>query len=493
MEYPVMTFSRGMLVYNDGEFVGQPGWRNFVKCRLRKWEFMKEECRLKGKEYLNESRKPYSPLNAIEEASRCLLCYDAPCSKACPAGTNPEKFIRSIRFRNVKGAVETIREANILGATCARICPHEKLCQEACSRTGIDRPIDIGALQRYATDFERSSGMRVLHAPPADLEKVAVIGAGPAGLAAAAGLAMKGYKVTVFEAEEKAGGWLTYGIVPSRLPQDIVDYEVDYVKSLGVEFRYNTSVGRDITIDQLKAQGFAAICVAVGLHDPVKLDIPGAKLSGVTTAVEFLKAAKPSGGNVEVPANVVVIGGGDVAMDCAAAAKQLGAKAVTIVYRRTIEEMPASRAELEAVQKLGVSILPSFKPVEIIGENGRAKAFKAVGIEWKDKNTAVEVPESVIQLKAELVIQAIGQAAKDVPYAGLKVSEKGLILADAENGSTNVEGIFAFGDIVNGGKTVVEAVARGKAAACAVDEFLTGRRTCCSACKEAVAVKEGGR
>jgi len=447
---------------------------------------------LKEKEYLRESRKPYSPLNAIEEASRCLLCHDAPCSKACPAGTNPEKFIRSIRFKNVKGAVETIREANILGATCARVCPYEKLCQEACSRTGIDRPIDIGALQRYATDFERSSGMRVLEAPPANLEKAAIIGAGPAGLAAAAGLAMKGYKVTVFEAEEKAGGWLTYGIVPSRLPQDVVDYEVDYVKNLGVEFKFNTIVGRDITIDRLKAQGFAAVCVAVGLQGAAALDIPGAKLSGVTTAVEFLKAAKPSGGNVEVPANVVVIGGGDVAMDCAATAKQLGAKAVTIVYRRTIEEMPASKTELEVVQKLGVSILPSFKPVEIIGENGRTKVFKAVGLEWKDKNTSVEV-ESIIQLKAELVIQAIGQTAEDVSYTGLEASGKGLVVADSEKGTTNIEGVFAFGDIVNGGKTVVEAVARGKAAAQAVDEYLNCRRIGCSACKEAVAGKEGGR
>ncbi len=448
---------------------------------------------MKGKEYLNESRKAYSPLNAIEEAARCLLCHDAPCSKACPAGTNPEKFIRSIRFRNVKGAVETIREANILGATCGRVCPYEKLCEEACSRTGIDRPIDIGGLQRYATDFERSCGMRVLQAPPATLEKVAIIGAGPAGLAAAAGLAMKGYKATIFEAKEKAGGWLTYGIVPSRLPQDVVDYEVDYVKSLGVEFKLNTRVGKDITIDQLKAQGFAVICVAVGLQGAAALGIPGSELKGVTTAAEFLSAAKPAKGNVEIPANVVVIGGGDVAMDCATTAKQLGAKSVTIVYRRTIEEMPASKTELEFVQSLGVSILPSFKPAEVVGENGKVKAFKAIGLDWKDRNTSTEVTDSIIQLKAELVIQAIGQTAEDISYTGLLVGGKGLVIADNETGKTNVEGIFAFGDIVNGGKTVVEAVARGKAAAEAADEYLSGKRIGSATNKEVAAGKEGVR
>jgi dihydropyrimidine dehydrogenase (NAD+) subunit PreT len=448
---------------------------------------------LKEKEYLIESRKAYSPLNAIDEASRCLLCHDAPCSKACPAGTNPEKFIRSIRFRNVKGAIETIREANILGGTCARVCPYEKLCEEACSRTGIDRTIDIGGLQRYAMDYEKDCGMKVLVAPPATLGKVAIIGAGPAGLAAAAGLAMKGYKAVIFEAKEKAGGWLTYGIVPSRLPQDVVDYEVNYVKGLGVEFKLNTKVGKDITIDQLKAQDFDAVCVAVGLQGAAALDIPGADLKGVKTAAEFLSAAKPAKGNVEIPTNVVVIGGGDVAMDCATTAKQLGAKTVTIVYRRTIAEMPASKTELEFVQKLGVSILPNFKPSEVIGEGGKVKAFKAIGLDWKDRNTSVEVTDSIVQLKAELVIQAIGQTPEDISFTGLKVGGKGLLVADNETGKTNVEGIFAFGDIVNGGKTVVEAVARGKAAAEAVDEYLSGKKIGSATSKEAAAGKEGAR
>jgi dihydropyrimidine dehydrogenase (NAD+) subunit PreT len=430
---------------------------------------------LDNKEYLTESVRGYTLLNAIEESSRCLLCHDAPCSKACPASTNPEKFIRSIRFRNIKGAVETIREANILGATCARVCPYDKLCEEACSRTGIDRPIDIGALQRFATDFERAAGMKVLEAPPATLEKVAVIGAGPAGLAAAAGLAQKGHAVTVFEANEKAGGVLTYGIVPSRLPQDIVDYEVKIVADLGVEFKYNTKIGTGLTLAELKAQGYQAVIVATGLQGASRLDIPGSELKGVTTAVEFLAAAKPSCGALDIPDNVIVIGGGDVAMDSATTAKTLGAKHVSIVYRRRIEDMPANKAEIEHVRNLGVSIIDSFKPVEVIGEAGQVRALKAIGLDWLDRKTAVEVPESVLQLKAQLIIQAIGQAAEDLSYTGIKTGGGGLVEA-SEDGATNVEGIYAIGDIVNGGKTVVEAVARGKAACAAVVDYLAAKR-----------------
>lgn len=442
------------------------------------------------KKYLTEAKPAYNPLTAIEEASRCLLCHDAPCSKGCPAGTDPAKFIRSIRFRNVKGAVETIREANILGATCARVCPYDKLCEEACSRTGIDRPIEIGRLQRYATDFERACGMRVLEAPEAALEKVAVIGSGPAGLSVATKLALKGYKVTIYEEKEKAGGVLTYGIVPSRLPQDVVDFEVDYVKQLGVEFKLKTKIGKDISMEQLKSE-YAVVCVTVGLQAPIKLDIPGTDLEGVTNAVDFLASAKPTNGNIDIPANVIVIGGGDVAMDCATTAKELGAKNVNILYRRTIEEMPANKAEIEHVRKLGIGIIPSFKPAEIIGENGKVKAIKAIGLDWKDRNTSEEVPESVIQLKAELIVQAIGQTAEKLSFTGLELNKWGHVIADPATGKTNIPGVYAFGDIVNGGKTVVEAVARGKAAAEAIDEFLSSKRLLNVAGKQAAAGKEG--
>ncbi|MHB8276081.1 MAG: FAD-dependent oxidoreductase [Candidatus Humimicrobiaceae bacterium] len=430
---------------------------------------------MEQKKYLTESKAAYTPLNAIEEASRCLLCYEAPCSKACPAGTNPEKFIRSIRFRNIKGAVETIREANILGASCARVCPVDKLCECACSRTSIDRPIDIGGLQRYVMDFEQHLGLKVLEAPTAVLEKVAIVGAGPAGLSAASYLALRGYKVTIFEEKEKAGGMLTYGIVPSRLPQDIVDYEVSLVKELGVAFQFNMKIGRDLSLEQLKNNGFRAICIATGLQDSIPLKIPGLNLEGVTTAAQFLGIAKPTKGEMEVPDNVIIVGGGDVAMDCAITAKDLGAKNVIVIYRRTISEMPAGKAEIEHVRNLGISIIPNFALTKILREGGKIKGIKAVGLHWKDRNTSTE-EDCSLSLKAEMVIQAIGQKPEDISFIGVRVSSKGLIVSDPSDGKTSVEEIYAIGDIINGGKTVVEAVAHGKAAACAINVYLSSKR-----------------
>lgn len=434
--------------------------------------------------YLTEAEAPFTPLLAMEEASRCLLCHDAPCSQGCPAGTNPAKFIRSIRFRNFKGAAETIRENNILGGACARVCPYDKLCEKACSRTGIDKPIQIGKLQQFATDFEKAVGMKVLEAPAATKEKVAVIGSGPAGLAAAAGLALKGYAVTIFEEKAMAGGWLSYGIPPARLPQEVVDDEIQYVKDLGVEFVFNCKVGKDVTLDELKAKGYAAFFVGIGTQKAQMIDIPGADLEGVTNAVAFLTAAKSSKGEIAVGENVIVIGGGDVAMDCATTAKLLGAKKVTIVYRRTLEEMPANKEEVKYAQALGVNIVATFKPAEVLGKEGKVVGFKAEGADG----------ESMLQLKADQVIFAIGQAAEDVKaVADITVDGKGLVVADEATGKTNVEYIFAAGDIVNGGKTVVHAVAAGKAAAESIDAYLASVREIQATDKEVAAEKEGAR
>lgn len=436
------------------------------------------------KRYLIEAIKPFTPLLAIEEASRCLLCHDAPCSKACPAGTNPAKFIRSIRFKNIKGAVETIREANILGGVCARVCPYDKLCEEACSRTGIDKPIQIGRLQRFATDFESTVGMKVLKAPKATKEKVAIIGSGPAGLAAAAKLALNGYNVTIFEEKAAPGGVLTYGIIPSRLPQEVVDREIQYIKDLGVEFKLNCKIGRDVTLEELKSEGYAAFLLCIGLQKAKLIDVPGINLEGVTDAVDFLGTAKPNNGNIDMGENVIVIGGGDVAMDCAATAKLLGAKKVSIVYRRTYEEMPANKEEVKYVSELGVNIFYGFKPKEIIGENGKVCRFSAVG--FKD--------DSVLELKADKVIFAIGQVAEDskqIANLDISLDGKNLILANQETCETNIANVFAAGDIVNGGKTVVEAVAAGKSAAESIDKYLSSLRKVEADNTEVAAEKEG--
>ena len=428
---------------------------------------------------------------AMEEASRCLLCHDAPCSQACPAGTDPAKFIRSLRFKNVKGAIETIREANILGGSCARVCPHEYLCEEACSRTELDKPIEIGKIQKFLTDYEDQIGMRVLESPEATLEKVAIIGAGPAGLAAAANLALKGYQVTIYESREKAGGWLSYGIPPFRLPQKIVDTDVKYVKELGVEFRFGIKVGQDITIEELQDQGISAFIIATGMQRGRKLNYPGSDLEGILTGVDFLEKARKSEGDYQVPDNIAVIGGGDVAIDCATTSKKLGAKHVSLIYHRSFPEMSANETGVAYAQSLGVNILPNLNTDEFIGENGKVKALKASGIEWDENRNSNIIEDTQIKLKTDWIIGAIGQLAADQSFAGVELDDWGLIVVDEDTGQTNREGFFAAGDITNGGKTVVDAIATGKSVAETVDNYLNVVRELDEAVLQVVSAKEG--
>lgn len=411
--------------------------------------------------YVSEAVYGFTPRTAMEEASRCLLCYDAPCSKSCPAGTDPAKFIRSIRFRNVKGAAETIRENNVLGGTCARVCPYDRLCEEACSRCGIDRPIEIGKLQRFAIEQEEALQMTVLKTSETKKTvKVACVGSGPASLACAAKLAIEGYEVTIYEAEEKAGGVLTYGIAPTRLPQHVVDHDIETVKNLGVTFIFNTKVGKDISIEKLQEE-YAAVFIGVGLWLEKLPDIPGIELPGVMAAADFLKKARKSEGTYHPGKRVIIIGGGNVAMDCAVSAKLLGAEKVDIYYRRTIEEAPAEMAELQYAISLGISFTSNFAPAEVIG-TGKVEAMKFTG---RDN-------ESEAKVAVDTVIFAIGQGAEDMAsLAPFALNEKGLIVVD-DGCKTSVDGIFAGGDVVLGGKTVVEAVASGKAAAAEIMNYL---------------------
>ena len=409
--------------------------------------------------YLAEAVAGFTPRTAMEEAARCLLCHDAPCSQACPAGTDPAKFIRSIRFRNVKGAAETIRENNVMGGTCAYVCPYDRLCEGACSRCGIDKPIQIGKLQRYAIEQEKALGMKTLSAPAEKkAAKVACIGAGPASLACAAMLAQEGYEVTIYEAEAKAGGVLTYGITPSRLPQEVVDHDVKQVEDLGVKFVFNTKVGKDVKVEDLQKE-YAAIFVGAGLWQAKLPEVPGTDKAGVVTAVDFLKAARTSGGTYNPGKKVVVIGGGNVAMDCAVTAKLLGAE-TALVYRRTIEEAPAEMAEIQHIVDLGVSITTNFAPAEVVGGD-KVEAMKFKGRDGVSEAT----------IACDTVVFAIGQAAEDMTaVAPVAVNDKGLIVV--EGSKTNVAGIFAAGDVAHGGKTVVEAVAAGKIAAIEIMDYL---------------------
>jgi dihydropyrimidine dehydrogenase (NAD+) subunit PreT len=399
----------------------------------------------------------------MEEAARCLLCHEPPCSDSCPAGTNPGKFIRSIRFRNVKGAAETIREANVLGGVCARVCPTDKLCEEACSRTGIDRPIEIGRLQRFVTDQEKIFGMEILKKGPAKNKKIACVGSGPVSLACAAALAAAGYQVVIYEQKPEPGGVLTYGIIPSRLPKEVVEQEIGRIKKLGVEFKLGAKIGRDLSLEALKSQ-FDAVFLGLGLWGGKLPALEGIDLKGVYSAVDYLSQAKDSGGRELAAERAVIIGGGDVAMDCASTAKQLGAK-TTIVYRRTLEDAPANAAEVKFVQSLGVGFIFQFTPSKILGKDGKVCGFEAKGTDG----------ESELRLKADQVIFAIGQAPEEILLSEkLELTDKKLIKINDENHSTSLKGVFAAGDAVNGGKTVVQAVAEGKTAAFAIMSYLTG-------------------
>lgn len=398
------------------------------------------------KAYGEPMKQEFDLRSASQEAARCLLCYEAPCSESCPAGTDPAKFIRSLRFRNVKGAAETVRENNPLAGCCAEVCPYGQLCEEGCSRSGIDRPIEIGKIQRFLVRQEREQKMVFLHAAERKEERIACLGAGPASLACARELALRGYPVTVYEAQEKAGGMLACEIIPSRLPREVVDFDIQTIEDLGVEFRFGEKIDA-AGLGKLREE-YDAVFVGTGLCKPKMPDLPGIGLAGVENALDFLREIVESGGKQSLKSPVIVIGGGDVAMDCATAAKQLGAT-TKIVYRRTVEEAPADIDEVTAVQGMGIPIIQEFAPAEILGKDGWVSAMRFRGRD----------DESELVLKAGQVVFAVGQAEDE--------STKGI---------TAGGNVFTGGDRTNGGKTVVQAVADGKESAEQIAAYLAGRQ-----------------
>ena len=403
-------------------------------------------------DYLKEEQG-FSPRDVIEEASRCLLCLDAPCSENCPAGTDPAKFIRSVRFKNIDGAAQTVRENNILAGICARVCPTEKYCEKACSRTGIDKPIDIAKIQRYLTDYEECMGMKILEKEEPNGQKIAIIGSGPSGLTAGANLALRGFDVTIYERFSKAGGYLRYGIPEYRLPNKVVDNEIQKIADLGVKFVFNCQVGKDISLAELKKNNDALI-LASGFNQGKMLDMFKDN-KHVKLAVDFLKEVKEKKGKIRVPQNALVIGGGDVAMDVSTTLKKLGCVNVTDCVYETFAEFKASKKELEGTRKEGVTILDGYVPVSIT--KGGVVTFKH------------RVIKSQLKIKAPLIILAVGQVAN---LEGLDISLDDC-LSNSQIKGTN---IFVAGDLAVGDKTVVYAVRTGKNVCKEVMSYLGGKR-----------------
>lgn len=405
------------------------------------------------KKYSQELVQGYTMSTVMEEAQRCLLCHDAPCSNACPAGTDPAKFIRSVRFRNFKGAAETIRSNNALGAACARICPTERYCEQGCSRCGIDKPINIGGIQRFVTDFEEQCGMKVLERGPANGKKIGIIGSGPAGLQAAATLLQLGYEVDIYEKGAKAGGFLRTGIPEYRLPDAVVDTEVARIAELGANFLYCREVGKDVSMEDLKEK-YDAVLVAVGIGRPQMLEMFEGNPYAVP-AVTFLAEVDERQGEVELPDNALVIGGGDAAMDVSATLKLLGVQNVTTVTRKELSDFRASKVELETARAQGVTIVDGYAPVAVEG--------KVVTFRHRRLN-------SELKIEADKIILAVGQST-DADQLGLPIVKN-----EVDFDGFQADGkVFVAGDIAKGDKTAVWAVRKGKAAAYAIHNFVGGR------------------
>jgi dihydropyrimidine dehydrogenase (NAD+) subunit PreT len=431
-----------------------------------------------------EIAPPMSSRQAAIEAARCLYCFDAPCTGACPTHIDVPAFIKKISTGNLRGSARVILEANILGQSCGRVCPTEVLCEGACvmEEKGV-KPIEIGRLQRFAVDYVLARKIQLFHAGAPNGRRIACIGSGPASLACAAELAKLGYGVTIFDRNEIAGGLNTYGIAAYKLRAEDSLREVDMVRALGVEFKQKMEVGRNITFAQIEKE-FDAVFIGVGLGETWDLELPGEDLRGVCGAIEFIEATKVhSFGEIEIGRRIACIGAGNTAIDVVTAAKRLGAELVHLFYRRGEKEMPAFRYEYELAKLDGVVFHWHTQPVRILGDAGRVAGIECVRTRTeadggRGRSKVATIPGSEFQIEVDMVVGAIGQKPvteifRAVP--GIELRINGTISVNDRQQTGNPK-YFSGGDCVNGGKEVVDAVAEGMAAARGIDAWLGAPR-----------------
>ena len=432
----------------------------------------------------------YTKEMAIDEANRCLNCKNKPCVSGCPVNIDIPAFIQKVCAEDFDGAYDIISASSSLPAVCGRVCPQERQCESKCVRGIKGEPVGIGRLERFVADWHNEHSTSEAKKPESNGHKVAIIGAGPAGLTCAGDLAKMGYEVTVFEALHLAGGVLVYGIPEFRLPKDIVQKEIDGLKALGVTICTNTVIGRTITVDELFEQGYEALFIGSGAGLPRFMGIQGENLKGVYSANEFLtrtnlmKAYKEDSDTpIQHAKNVAVVGGGNVAMDAARCAKRLGAENVYIVYRRGEEEMPARKEEVEHAKEEGIIFKTLNNPIEILGDEHKfVTGMKCIEMELGEpdasgRRSPVEKAGSEFMLEVDSVIMAIGTSPNPLirnTTKGLETNRRGCFVAD-ENGMTSREGVFAGGDAVTGAATVILAMGAGKTAAKAMDEYIKNK------------------
>ncbi|MBR5136420.1 MAG: NADPH-dependent glutamate synthase [Clostridia bacterium] len=463
---------------------------------LNKTPMPEQEPKVRARNF-DEVTTGYTEEMALNEALRCLNCKNMPCVTGCPVNVHIPEFITKIKEGDFEGAYQVINKSSSLPAVCGRVCPQETQCESKCVRGIKGEPVGIGRLERFVADWHNMHSTEAPVTEPANGHRVAVVGSGPSGLTCAGDLAKAGFEVTVFEALHMAGGVLVYGIPEFRLPKAIVQKEVDNLKAMGVKVETNMIIGKTLTVDDLFEMGFEAVFIGSGAGLPNFMGIPGESLKGVYSANEFLTRSnlmKAYKANPVTPimkgGNVAVVGGGNVAMDAARTALRLGAENVYIVYRRSMEELPARREEVEHAMEEGIQFMLLNNPVEILGynnpddkrdpKNGTVTGMKCIRMELgepdeRGRRRPVEVAGSEFVLDVDTVVISIGTSPNPLiksTTAGLDVNKRGGIIVEEGTGATSRDGVYAGGDAVTGAATVISAMGAGKVAAKAISDYL---------------------